>query len=164
MTTKFSIRNALSMKAKDVEPGIQLPIGFYNFGVVNVELPEGNGKWEQVVFKVSPVQVLDADEEDLTEWQVRTGKQLNECEIRHTFLFSVDDESASADVLTVMTTFLVEHLEAGEETEEIQELLNNAQGKIFSCEIKHKPNKRLGSGLTEAYIASTAAAGDAEED
>lgn len=158
--SKFSLRGALSMKASEAEPGTPFPISMVKFMIAKVDLPATSSAWEQAVFFCRPVEMLEVDEDDLKQWAEETGKNPSEFEFRHAFLFNTEDAADSANTLAVMTLFLSEHCEAGSEDETIETLLTNAKGCEFLAEVKHRPNKRLGAGIMEAYIASTAPASD----
>lgn len=160
--SKFSLRSALQMKASEAEPGTPFPISLCKFMISKVDLPASSSDWEQAVFYCRPVEMLEVDEDDLKQWAEETGKNPSEFEFRHAFLFNTADASEAANTLAVMTLFLAEHCEAGSEDDTIETLLQNAKGCEFLGQVKHRNNKRLGAGIEEAYIATTAPASDSD--
>ena len=129
----------LDRKTEDVQRPPAIPVGIY---VARIQkLPGETRKPEGKAFEILefPMEILEAtdnvDPDDLKDFKGSvTGKVL-----RHSFLFSTDDEGNFESTAAKMKDFLEKH--CGVEGEDIRELVANSVNAQCLIEVSHRKDQ-----------------------
>lgn len=136
MALNFS--DVASKKLADIERPPLPPIGTYRWAVT--KLPEStisaDGKWDILNFPVRAVEAMEDVEMDGYKGDVNNIIQ----SVR--FMFNKEDEVEFEKTLDRVKTFLIKHLQCGDEADALNVAINNSVNQQFLAPIVWKQDKQ----------------------